>query len=99
MRLEHGVAAGVIAVMVRVDQQIDGPRRPRLDAVEALLRGIRKLRVHHDHAIRRDQPPDGAAARGEKAGVTPHRRERARHRRRRLAQGAARRDAERGGQR
>jgi hypothetical protein len=45
MGLEDRVAPGVVAVVVGVDQQVDRPRRLGLDAVEALLRGVGKLRV------------------------------------------------------
>jgi hypothetical protein len=82
MGLEDRVAPGVVAVVVGVDQQVDRPRRLGLDAVEALLRGVGKLRVHDDDPVGRHQPPDGAAARGEDADVVAQRRERAVHRRR-----------------
>ena len=51
-RLEDAVAAGVIAVEVRVDHQVDAAAAGlRLQPVDADLRGLRELRVDDDDGI------------------------------------------------
>ena len=81
--LEDDVAAGVIAMMMRVDQPIDASSlRALVEAVEEQLRGVRKLRVDDDHAVRIDEIADRAAAGREVADVAANRCE---HRRWRLS--------------
>jgi hypothetical protein len=61
-RAEDTVAAGVIAVMMRVDHVIDLPSwRPGLELVEAQLGRGGKLRVDHDQGILRYERADRAA--------------------------------------
>ena len=69
-RSEDGIAAGMVAVVMRVDQVVDDLAPVALlDAVEADLRGRRHLGVDDSHAVFRDVVADGAALSGEE----PHR--------------------------
>ncbi len=79
------VAAGVVPVMVRVDQAIDRAiLGPLIEARDEQLGGIGKLAVDGHHAGRVDQVADRAATAGEKAHAAPHLREDRIDRRRRL---------------
>jgi hypothetical protein len=74
---EHGVAAGVVAVVVRVEHGIDpAPARFLFQPFDADLGGVGELRVDGDDRVRIDQPPDGAASPREDAHVPPDIRER-----------------------
>ena len=66
---ECDIAAGMIAVVVRVDEQIEGALRLLADVLNEVAGLFGKLRVHHNNALRIEQPADGAAAFGEKAYV------------------------------
>ena len=55
------VPAGVIAVIVRVDQILDRQRRDRLDGGLDLVGERRELAVHHDDAVGADRDRDVAA--------------------------------------
>jgi hypothetical protein len=99
-RLEHGIAAGVIAVMVGVDQQLDALWRLLLQTIDARARGRGKLAVHRNGAVAVDQVPDRAALAGEIAHPPPQFVERRDGRRGRLpalSERLVRRSAERGG--
>jgi hypothetical protein len=74
----------VIAVVVRVDEQLDALRRLLLQSFDTRLGGVRELRVHGDGAIRRDEIADGAAAAAENPHVPAHLLELGDRRRRRL---------------
>ena len=60
---------------MRVEQQIDLPRRARLETVEEHLRRISELAVDDEHRIRRHEPPHRPAAGREGADVAPDGRE------------------------
>ena len=51
VRLHHLVAAGVVRVMVRVDQEVDLPRRLRLQSFEEHRRRVGELAVHDHHGV------------------------------------------------
>jgi hypothetical protein len=68
-RLQHLVAAGVIAVVVRVDQVIDLARGLRLQPVEKQLGGVGELAVDDDDRVGRHEQSDRAAAGREDADV------------------------------
>ena len=63
------VAAGVIAVEVRVDQILDRQRRDRFDGGLDLVVQRRELAVHHDDAVGADRDRDVAALAFEHIGV------------------------------
>ena len=67
IRLHHLVAARVIGMVVRVDQEVDLPRALWRHAFQEHRRGIRELAVDDDEGIGRDEVADGAAPRGENA--------------------------------
>ena len=50
--LEHRVSAGVVEVVVRVDDEADGQRRDFADLGEQVARrGFAHQRIHHEHGI------------------------------------------------
>src|SRR4029450_12766444 len=53
--------ARVVAVHVRVDEELDGLGADRLDGRDDLLAERRELTVHHQHAVRPGQHADVAA--------------------------------------
>ena len=55
------VAAGMIAVHVRVDDELDRLRRELLDGGGDLVAQRRELRVDHEDAVGPDEHADGAA--------------------------------------
>src|SRR5690606_11502879 len=72
----HAVAAGVVAVVVRVEEDVDLP--PAGTCVQPLQERpgrLGELRVHHDDAVAVHQVPDRAAAHGEVPDVAADRRE------------------------
>jgi hypothetical protein len=61
-RLEDPVSAGVVAVEVGVDDQVDRPAaRFALEPVQADLRRVRELRVDDEDRVLADVGTDGAA--------------------------------------
>ena len=70
---EHGVARRVVAVMVRVDEEVDLPRAHLLEIAERDRRRVRELRVDDDEAVGRHEHADGAAASREDADVAAQR--------------------------
>src|SRR5262249_26361486 len=60
--LEVGIAAGVVAVEVSVDDVFDRQRRDRLYGGLDLVRQRRELSVHHDDAVSADRNGDVAAS-------------------------------------
>jgi hypothetical protein len=74
--LEHRVSRGVIAVMVRVKEDIDAPIvRPRLQPIEERSRLGGKLGVDDGDRTGVHEPTNGAATHGERADVPAQRRE------------------------
>jgi hypothetical protein len=71
-RLHGLVAARVVAVVMRVDEQVDLPRGARLQSLEEERGGVGELAVDDDDRIGRDEVADRPAARGEQADVAPH---------------------------
>jgi hypothetical protein len=61
----------VIAVVMRVDQELDALWRFRLQAGDANLRGVHELAVDGEGAVRRDEIPDRAAAPAEESDAAP----------------------------
>ena len=59
---EDRVTRRVVAVVMRVDQQIDLAGRQLLQALQRNWRGIRKLRVDDNHAVGGHEHADGSAA-------------------------------------
>ena len=55
------VAARMVAMHVRVDEELDGGVRDLLDRRHDLVGQRRELAVHHQHAIRTGEDPDRAA--------------------------------------
>ena len=72
-RFEDRVAAGVIEVVVRVDDRVEPAPRAVRQAGEADRSRVGKLRVDHDERRGRSQPADGAAAAGEDPGMAAQR--------------------------
>ena len=72
-RFEDRVAAGVIVVVVRVDDRVEPASRAARQAGEADRGRVGKLRVDHDERRGRGQPADGAAAAGEDPGMAAQR--------------------------
>ena len=68
---EDGVPAGVVAVVMRVEGQVDAASASALplQAVDTELRGVGELRVDGDQRLFVGEPSDGAAARREIADV------------------------------
>ena len=60
-RLEDGVAAYVIAMMMRVDDGVDRASRALRETIQADCGRIRELRIDNDDRVRGDCPSDGAA--------------------------------------
>jgi len=68
----HGevlVAAGVIAVEMRVDEILHGQRRDRLDSCFNFLGQRRELPIHHDDAVAANRNGDVPACAFEHVGV------------------------------
>jgi hypothetical protein len=83
MPLKAMLPPGVIAVVMRVDQQINAVvLRALLQSVDACLCRVRKLAVHGNHSALVDQIADGAAPARVETHVAPDWRERRRPRRR-----------------
>src|SRR5688572_29577288 len=76
------VAAGVVAVMMRVDQHRNAFRRPLLQPGNADLRGVHELAVDAYSAVAVDEIADGATLADEHADPAAELFE-SRHRRRR----------------
>jgi hypothetical protein len=74
-RPQHLVAAGMVGMVVGVQQQVDPPGRAGLEPVEKELGAVGELTVNDDHRICRGEPRHRAAARGEDADVPADRRE------------------------
>ena len=72
-RAEHDVARRVVAVMVRVDEEVDLPRAHLLEIAQRDFRRVRELRIDDDEAVGRHEHADGAAASGEDADVAAQR--------------------------
>ena len=66
------VAAGVIAVHVRVHDELDRLRRELLDGGGDLVAQRRELRVDHEDAIGPDQDADGPALTFERVELVGH---------------------------
>ncbi len=100
---KDGIARGVVAVMVRVDQHVHAAVvRPRLKPVEQRARLGGKLRVDDGDAARMHQPADGSTPHREGTDVAADGREdriRRGTRSRECRTGGPQRDAERGGRR
>ena len=65
------VAADMVTVVVRVDQQVDRTRRPLPDPVDARRRGRGVLAVDDQDAVRVHEPADRASLPVEDAHATP----------------------------
>jgi len=78
---QHAVAAGVIRMVVAVDEHIDLTRAAFLQARQQIRCGVGELRVDHQQAVGADQPADRTAPLVEDADVAPERREYRRRRR------------------
>ena len=70
-RFEGLVAAGVIAMMVRVDQQLDPFRRALLETGNADLGGVHELAVNGHGAVAVDEVADRSAAADEHPHAAP----------------------------
>ena len=67
--MEQRISAGVIAVIMGVDEIFDGQRRDLLDGGLDLVVERRELAVHHDDAVGADRDGDVAALALEHVGL------------------------------
>ena len=73
---EDDIARRVVAVMMRVDEEVDLALRHVLQVAERDCRRVLKLRIDDDDAVGRHEHADGAAAAAEHADVAAQRIER-----------------------
>ena len=69
------VAAGVVAVVMRVDDEVEGLIGAIPEAAPARGRRLGRLRVHHDQGTVPDEPADGATPASEGTHAAPEGRE------------------------
>ena len=72
-RPEDGIAGRVIAVMVRIDQDVDLSRAHLLEIAQRDRRCVGKLRIDDHDAVGRHEHADGASPTGEDADVASQR--------------------------